>query len=111
MSDVQADTGYREIIFHDDEETPLQFVIELLHSVFKKQLADGLRFTQAIRQEGKASCGTYPREITGELLEAAASMNPVIRSGSRAGRPSQTINCLIPVAGFAAICSARTSFH
>jgi ATP-dependent Clp protease adapter protein ClpS len=71
MSDVQADTGYREIIFHDDEETPLQFVIELLHSVFKKQLADALRFTQAIRQEGKASCGTYPHEITGELLEAA----------------------------------------
>jgi ATP-dependent Clp protease adapter protein ClpS len=71
MSDLQADTGHREIIFHDDEETPLQFVIELLHSVFKKQLADALRFTEAIRQEGEASCGSYPREITGELLEAA----------------------------------------
>src|ERR1700759_3476453 len=71
MSDVQADTRHREIIFHDDHETPLQFVIELLCSVFKKQLADAFRFTGAIRQERKASCGSYPREIADELLEAA----------------------------------------
>jgi ATP-dependent Clp protease adapter protein ClpS len=71
MSNVQADTGHREIIFHDDEETPLPFVIELLHSVFKKQLADALRFTEAIRQEGKASCGSYPRESARELLDVA----------------------------------------
>jgi ATP-dependent Clp protease adapter protein ClpS len=71
MSNIQASTGHREIIFHDDDETPLQFIIELLHSVFKKQLADAFRFTEAIRQEKKASCGSYPREIAGELLEAA----------------------------------------
>jgi ATP-dependent Clp protease adapter protein ClpS len=71
MSNVQASTGHREIIFHDDDETPLQFLIELLHSVFKKQLADAFRFTEAIRQEKKASCGSYPRKIAGELLEAA----------------------------------------
>jgi ATP-dependent Clp protease adapter protein ClpS len=71
MSDVQADTGHREIFFHDDDKTPLQFVIELLHSVFKKHLADALRFTEAIQQDGKASCGSYSREIADELLEAA----------------------------------------
>ena len=71
MSDVQANTRHREIIFHDDDETPLQFVLELLHSVFKKQLADSFRFTDAIRREKKASCGSYPREIADELLEAA----------------------------------------
>ena len=61
MSNVQVEASYREIIFHHDDETPLQFVIELLHSVFKKQLADALRFTEAVRKEGKASCGSYPR--------------------------------------------------
>jgi AAA+ superfamily predicted ATPase/ATP-dependent Clp protease adapter protein ClpS len=71
MSDVQADTRHREIIFHDDDETPLQFVLELLHSVFKKQLADSFRFTDAVQQEGQASCGSYPREIAGKLLEEA----------------------------------------
>ena len=71
MSIVQADTGHREIIFHNDHETPLQFVIELLHSVFGKQTADAFRFTDAILKEGKASCGTYPRDVAGDMLEAA----------------------------------------
>ena len=71
MSKVRADTRHCEIIFHDDHETPSSFVAELLHSVFKKQLADAFRFIEAIREEGKSSCGSYPRDIADELLEAA----------------------------------------
>jgi ATP-dependent Clp protease adapter protein ClpS len=71
MDDVHTEDGHLEITFHNDDETPLQFVVELLHSVFRKQLADALRFTEAINRHGKASCGSYPRDIAGELLEAA----------------------------------------
>jgi ATP-dependent Clp protease adapter protein ClpS len=71
MSDVQVDIRHRQIIFHHDDETPLSFLIDLLHSVFKKQLADAFRFTAAVREQGKGSCGSYPRHIAGELLEAA----------------------------------------
>src|SRR3981081_327692 len=71
MSDVQAEAGHLQITFHDDDETPMEFVIELLHSLFNKQLADALRFTEAINDEGKASCGSSPRNIASELLEAA----------------------------------------
>ncbi|HEX3116777.1 MAG TPA: ATP-dependent Clp protease adaptor ClpS [Bradyrhizobium sp.] len=70
MSDVQAEFGHLEVIFHNDDKTPLEFVIELLHSVFKKQLVDALRFTEAIKNHGQASCGTYPRDIASDLLEA-----------------------------------------
>jgi ATP-dependent Clp protease adapter protein ClpS len=71
MSDALAEAHHLEVTFHDDDETPMQFVVELLHSVFKKQLADAIRFTEAIHNNGKASCGTYPHEIASELLEAA----------------------------------------
>jgi len=71
MSDVQAEAGHLEIIFHDDEETPVEFVVELLHSLFKKQLADAIRFTEAIKHHGQASCGTYPRDVANKLLKAA----------------------------------------
>src|SRR6266571_5083191 len=71
MSDGQVETSYREILFHNDDETPLQFVVGLIHSVFKKPLADTFRFTDAIRDEGKASCGIYPHDVANELLEAA----------------------------------------
>src|SRR5437763_1841872 len=59
MSDVHAEVhakpGYLEIIFHHDHETPLQFLIELLHSVFNKQLADALRLTDAMRADVQAA--------------------------------------------------------
>jgi len=55
MSDVHAEAGHLQIMFHDDDETPLQFVVELLHSVFKKQLADAVRLTEAVNQYGQAS--------------------------------------------------------
>jgi ATP-dependent Clp protease adapter protein ClpS len=71
MDTVHETAGHLEVIFHDDDETPLQFLMELLHSVFEKQMADALRFTDAIQNEGRASCGTYPRDIADELLEAA----------------------------------------
>jgi ATP-dependent Clp protease adapter protein ClpS len=71
MSDVQAEAGHLQVIFHDDDETPVEFVIELLHSVFKKQLADAIRFTEAIKQHGQATCGTYPRDVANKLLKAA----------------------------------------
>jgi ATP-dependent Clp protease adapter protein ClpS len=71
MSDVEAEASHLEIIFHDDDETPIEFVIELLHSVFKKQLADAIRFTEAIKQHGQASCGTYRRDVANKLLKAA----------------------------------------
>src|SRR5882724_8319335 len=71
MSDGQVEASYREIIFHNDHETPLQFVIELLHSAFQKQLPDALRFAEAVHQDGKASCGSYPRDLADQMLETA----------------------------------------
>ena len=71
MSDALAEAHHLEVTIHDDDETPMQFVVELLHSVFKKQLADAIRFTEAIHNNGKATCGTFPHEIASELLEAA----------------------------------------
>ncbi len=71
MSDIQAEASHLEIIFHNDDETPVDFVIDLLHSVFKKQIADAIRFTEAIKQQGQASCGTYPRDVAEKLLKAA----------------------------------------
>jgi ATP-dependent Clp protease adapter protein ClpS len=70
QSDVHAEAGQLEIIFHDDDETPEKFVIELVDSIFKKQPADATRFAEAISQYGQAICGTYPRDAANQLLEA-----------------------------------------
>ena len=49
----------------------MEFVLELLHSVFGKQLADAFRFIESVDKYGKATCGIYPRDVAKELLEAA----------------------------------------
>jgi ATP-dependent Clp protease adapter protein ClpS len=95
MDTVNVAAGHLEVIFHDDDETPLQFLMELLHSVFEKQMADALRFTDEIHKEGRASCGTYPRDVAHELLEAArqrirAAGHP-LRITSRAATPDDEI--------------------
>jgi ATP-dependent Clp protease adapter protein ClpS len=71
MSDVHAEAGHLQVIFHDDDDTPMEFVVEVLHSVFKKPIADALKFTETIHNNGRAMCGTYPRDVADEMLEAA----------------------------------------
>src|SRR5437588_11106143 len=71
MSDALAEPSHLQIILHNDNETPLQFVVELLHSVFNKQFIDAVRLTEAVDKDGQASCGSYPREVAADLLEAA----------------------------------------
>jgi ATP-dependent Clp protease adaptor protein ClpS len=69
MQDVHAETGRCQIIFHNDDDTPERFVAELLHLVFKKSVAEAIKFTETLDAKGKAVCGIYPRHIAQELIE------------------------------------------
>jgi ATP-dependent Clp protease adapter protein ClpS len=71
MHDVHIEAGHLQVTLHNDNETPMVFVIELLHSVFKKKLSDAFKLTEAIDQYGQAICGTFPRDAANELLESA----------------------------------------
>ena len=71
MSDVHADANHVQIILHDDDETPIEFVIDLLHSVFDKPMDDAIKLTETVDRDGQASCGTYSSDAAEEMLEAA----------------------------------------
>ena len=71
MRDVDAEAGHLRIVFHHDDKTPVEFIIDLLHSVFNKPPVEALRFTAKVDQRGRAVCGTYPSDVAKELLEAA----------------------------------------
>ena len=71
MSDVQAEPSLLQIIFRNDNETPVEFVVDVLHSVFKKSAAETTRLLEKIDRYGQAICGTYPRERANKLLAAA----------------------------------------
>ncbi len=71
MSDVDAEACDLRIYFHNDNATPVDFTVELMHSVFKKSVAEALKLTAKADQYGRAICGTYPPDIANELIETA----------------------------------------
>jgi AAA+ superfamily predicted ATPase/ATP-dependent Clp protease adapter protein ClpS len=71
MHDVQAKYDYLQVTFHNDDETPHEFVTDLLRSVFNKTAGEAAELTEAIHIDGAASCGVYPRDVAQALLEAA----------------------------------------
>ena len=59
------------LVFHSDDDTPQEFVTELVRTVFGRTESDAVAFTSLIDQQGKAACGPYPASVADALLEAA----------------------------------------
>ena len=109
MRDVQAKPGFLQIIFRNDNDTPQEFVVDLLHSVFKKSADDTARLLEEIEKYDQAVCGTYPRERANELLAAPDDASGLldIRSSSRARRLRRTARCPTTIASSVARFPAR----
>ena len=51
------------VIMINDDYTPMEFVIYVLQSVFKKNYEDAKRIMLLIHNEGKGICGVFPLDI------------------------------------------------
>jgi ATP-dependent Clp protease adapter protein ClpS len=108
MSDVSAEARDLQIVLHKDDDTPFEFVMELLHSVFKMPIADAFRFSEVVDKYGRAICGTYPSDVARALLEAAqdrirASGHPLPITSEAVGESSKVLD------GHCKICNAVCS--
>jgi ATP-dependent Clp protease adapter protein ClpS len=82
MCDVRAEAGDLQVILHNDDETPKEFVIELLHSVFKKSIADSAQLTETVDHDGQQFAGPIRATLPTSCLQLLdnASVPRVIRS-------------------------------
>lgn len=55
--------GKYNIIMHNDDYTPMGFVVEILVGVFKKERSDAIGLMLKIHTEGKGVAGTYTKSI------------------------------------------------
>ena len=63
MRDTPVDIGNSRIVIHNDNETPREFVVELMRTVLGRQDAEARALTAAIDRRGKAACGTFPSAV------------------------------------------------
>src|SRR5262245_42703569 len=51
------------VILHNDDYTTMQFVVEILESVFLKSPAEAHRIMMHVHTRGHGVCGLYPYEV------------------------------------------------
>jgi ATP-dependent Clp protease adaptor protein ClpS len=66
--DVRSNQEFREpklyrVVLHNDHYTTMDFVIEILVSVFHKPAVEATRIMLDVHKKGKGSCGVYRREF------------------------------------------------
>ena len=71
MHDIHGDADYLQLVFHNDELTPRDFVVGLFRSVFTWPTSDAVAVAAMIERQGKVVCGPYPRAVAEALLQTA----------------------------------------
>lgn len=52
-----------QVIMHNDDFTPMEFVVELLRDIFHKDEIEAVRLMMQVHENGRASVGSYPKDI------------------------------------------------
>ena len=70
--DIREPKHYR-VIMHNDDFTSMEFVVEILISIFHKDEAEAQRLMLMVHEQGRASVGSYPYDIAITKVQAAVS--------------------------------------
>ena len=52
-----------KVLLLNDDYTTMDFVVEVLESIFHKQPAEAYRIMMMVHTQGKGLCGMYPHEV------------------------------------------------
>jgi len=61
------------IVIHNDDITPMEFVVHLLQSVFGMPAGKSIEVMLRIHQDGKAAVGVWPYEIAKDKFTKACN--------------------------------------
>jgi ATP-dependent Clp protease adaptor protein ClpS len=70
-----------KVVLHNDDYTPMDFVVDVLEEIFDLDSADAFRVMMQVHEEGRGIAGVFPHEVA----ETKAEMT--IESAREAGHP------------------------
>jgi ATP-dependent Clp protease adaptor protein ClpS len=62
-----------KVLLLNDDYTTMDFVIEILESVFHKQPAEAFRIMMMVHTQGRGLCGVYPHEVAETKVETVVA--------------------------------------
>lgn len=71
--DTRQPDLYKVLLLNDDYTT-MDFVVEVLESIFNKQPAEAFRIMMAVHTQGKGLCGVYPHEVAETKVESVIGL-------------------------------------
>jgi ATP-dependent Clp protease adaptor protein ClpS len=71
MSDKDKST---RVLLVNDDETTMEFVVEVLESIFGKTRDEALKLMLAIHRDGSGECGIYTPEDASKIVERVAEV-------------------------------------
>lgn len=70
--DIREPKHYR-VIMHNDDFTTMDFVVDILRDIFRKDEAEAVRLMMLVHESGRASVGSYPYDIAVTKVQAATA--------------------------------------
>ena len=68
---IREPKRYR-VIMHNDDFTPMEFVVEILMDIFHKDLLEAERLMLMVHENGRAAVGSYSYDIAVTKVQAAS---------------------------------------
>ena len=75
IEDTVTDESFYNVIMHNDDITPFDYVIAVLNQIFGYDIAEGLQIAMHIHQNGKAVVATTSMKEAYEKSDAVEAMN------------------------------------
>jgi ATP-dependent Clp protease adaptor protein ClpS len=70
-----------KVIFHNDDYTTMEYVVEVLRRFFHKTETEALHIMLTVHKKGQAVAGVYPRDV------AETKVTEVIKDAREHGHP------------------------
>ena len=70
-----VDDSFFNVIMHNDDVTPFEYVIMVLNLIFEHPVDDALKLTMHIHQNGSAIVATLPMDEAYKLVEEVDKTN------------------------------------